>query len=75
MEVIVKIDKRNRQAEILLEMLKTFDFVKFMSYENEEPAIPCAKEQFIEDISKQIKRAGTKKAFADLGLDYDSYSR
>lgn len=29
MEITVKIDKRSKQAKAVLEMLKTFDFVKF----------------------------------------------
>ncbi len=29
MEITVKIDKRTKQAKAVVEMLKTFDFVKF----------------------------------------------
>jgi len=34
-----------------------------------------SKQKLIMQLSKEVNRAGTKKAFAQMGLDYDSYSR
>jgi hypothetical protein len=34
-----------------------------------------SKQKQIMQLSKEINKAGSKKAFAKLGLDYDSYSR
>lgn len=74
MEITIKIDKRTKQAKAVLEMLKTFDFVTFVNNDKEK-TLSEKKKKSIEEISKEINKAGTKKAFAELGLDYDSYSR
>jgi hypothetical protein len=34
-----------------------------------------SKQEMIMQLSKEVNKSGTKKAFAKLGLDYDSYSR
>lgn len=50
MEVTLKIDKRSKQAKAVLEMLKTFDFVKF-----EEP-------RYNKETEDAIKEAKSGKA-------------
>lgn len=45
MEITVKIDKRSKQAKDVLEMLKTFDFVKF-----EEPRYNKETENAIKEV-------------------------
>lgn len=66
--VTVKIKENSKQSKAVIEMLKTFDFVKF----EEEKKITTSGTL---NLSKQIKKSGTKKAFNQLGLNYDSYSR
>lgn len=58
MEVTLKIDKRSKQAKAVLEMLKTFDFVKF-----EEPRY----NKETEDAIKEAKSGkATKISLADF---------
>lgn len=73
MEITIKIDRRNKQAKAVLEMLKTFDFVKFVN--NEEQKNPSAnkkigKEQFIEDISKKVNKGVAEKWYKKSGITY-----
>lgn len=43
--------------------------------QNEATQPKISKQKMIMQLSKEVNRNGTKKAFAKLGLDYDSYSR
>lgn len=72
MEIIVKIDKRSKQAQAFYEYMKTLPFVKVESISDESDTNVAEDE--IMNISKEINKAGTKKWFKKLGIDYDSHS-
>jgi hypothetical protein len=71
--LVFKIKENTTQSRAVIEMLKTFDFVEFQ--DNEPKKSLTTKKSEITALSKKINKAGTKKAFAELGIDYDSYSR
>ena len=71
--LVFKIKENTTQSRAVVEMLKTFDFVEFQ--DNEPKNALTTKKSEITALSKKINKAGTKKAFAELGIDYDSYSR
>ena len=76
--ITVNIKENSKQAKIVIEMLKTFDFVDFPANNSNEPTKKMTyaeKQKAIKELSKKVNKAGTKKAFEKLGLDYDSYSR
>lgn len=70
--VTVKIKENSKQSKAIIEMLKTFDFVEF---QEDKKSSSLKTKNEISNLSKKINKAGTKKAFAKLGIDYDSYSR
>jgi len=65
MEITLKIDKRSKQAKAVIEMLKTFDFVKF-----EEPRYNKETEKAIKDAKagKTFKVKNSKDLFKELGI-------
>ena len=67
MEITIKIDKSSKQAKTVLEMLKTFDFVKFV---NNDEDISSENEQFIEEISKKVNKGVAKKWYKKSGIAY-----
>ncbi len=67
MEITIKIDKSSKQAKTVLEMLKTFDFVKFV---NNDEDISSENEQFIEEISKKVNKGAAKKWYKKSGIAY-----
>jgi hypothetical protein len=71
--LVFRIKENTTQSRAVIEMLKTFDFVEFQDDQQKETL--STKKTEITAISKKINKAGTKKAFADLGIDYDSYCR
>ncbi|MFT4092001.1 MAG: hypothetical protein QM640_00070 [Niabella sp.] len=79
MEIIIKIDRRSKQAQAVIDMLKTFDFVKFVGGEEEVPVekkVPAelgadySKEQFVAAISKKVNKAIAKKWYEKSGIAY-----
>lgn len=70
--VTIKIRENSKQSKAVIEMLKTFEFVDF---QEDKPTNSLNKKNEIKLLSKKINKAGTKSAFAKLGIDYDSYSR
>lgn len=75
--VTVKIKENSKQAKAIVEMLKAFPFVEIIetSHENSISETPNSIRKDIRALSKKINQAGTKKAFAKMGLDYDRCSR
>lgn len=75
----ITINERTKAGKTFLEFARNLPFVKI----NEEPGLNApataikkiSKQKQIMQLSKEVNKAGTKKAFEKLGLDYDSYSR
>ncbi len=72
MEVIVKIDKQNKQTRAFYEYMKTLSIVTVQdgSY---KPSSNDVDEE-IRNISKEINITGTKKWFKKLDIEHDSQS-
>lgn len=68
MEITIKIDQRSKQAKTVLEMLKTFDFVRFVSAEERD--IEPSTEQFVQEISKKVKQEAAKKWYKKSEIAY-----
>lgn len=74
--VTVKINENSRQAKLVIEMLKTFDFVKIVNQDQEKSgAISKSpyKPEFVAMVKKSSKEKGgtpvtAKTLWQDLGL-------
>ena len=74
--VTVKINENSRQAKLVIEMLKTFDFVKIVNQDQEksgEKSKSPYKQKLIKMIKKSSKEKGgtpvtAKTLWQDLGL-------
>lgn len=65
MEITIRIDNRSKQANAVLEMLKTFDFVRFV--DNNDQKAQSAKK--VKSTSEEINKTEIKKSFSELDLD------
>jgi hypothetical protein len=72
MEVIVKIDRRSKQAKAFYEYMKTLPFVKVEDV-SEKPDLNTAQDEIM-NISKEVNKSGTKKWFEKLGIEHNSHS-
>ena len=61
MEVTMKIDERSKEAKAVLEILKTFSFVRFVNNENQK-ILPSKKSKLI----KESNKAETKEILPEL---------
>lgn len=81
METLLLKSCSKKDLALLLTMAKEKGLVvevasKQVLVELETKAKPkISKQKLIMQMSKEVNSVGTKKAFAQLGLDYDSYSR
>ena len=72
MEVIVKIDRRNKQAKAFYEYMRSLPFIQVEDV-SDKPDLNTTQDEIIE-ISKKVNQEKTKKWFDKLGIDYDSHS-
>ena len=74
--VTVKIKESSRQARLVIEMLKTFDFVKFVNQDQEKTEAKSKnpyKQEFVAMVKKSAKEKGgtpvtAKTLWQDVGL-------
>lgn len=76
METIILKPKNKKQSFAIIEFAKKNGLISEIVTNKKaisEPKITKAK--LIMQLSKKVNKSGTKKAFKQLGLNYDSYCR
>jgi len=80
--VTIEVDKKTKAGKTFLAMVDTIlknqtgiKVVEETVVNEKTLAKKKATQEEVMELSKEINRAGTKKWFDKLGMDYDSYSR